>query len=290
MQKSSSINFSSFSGRLIIAVCIILISSLLYSCGRAHYVRGSKIGGYDKRAKAAPAPQESEFAAELEKFEHNLKKPGIDPIDTVEDINDTEEKVIEEERAATRPDMQSAVALQEERKLPTLRKQMQDIGQKQSELKNRVDKMQDDVEEIKATVGEIHNAIKYIAKPDGRAYPGDAPRETAKPANTDGDLILPDNEPAEKPVKKPAPAVKKIKILDKEASRPTSRVPKPIRVKPRKATAPADNDSAEEQNRIAEQRLRSGNLQEAKAAYRAIIEKYPNSRLVPKAKKMLQQL
>ena len=41
---------------------------------------------------------------------------------------------------------------------------------------------------------------------------------------------------------------------------------------------------------IAESNIRRGNVQEAKKAYSALIEKFPQSEFIPKAQKMLQQL
>lgn len=55
-------------------------------------------------------------------------------------------------------------------------------------------------------------------------------------------------------------------------------------------SSPATDKKDDAQIMIAECKLRKGEVTEAKTAYRQVIEKFPKSRFVPKARKMLQQL
>lgn len=108
-------------------------------------------------------------------------------------------------------------------KLPTLQQQLKSLSDDQQVMKTTISGMQNDITEIKATLADIKNALAgSIAKPQ-EAIKGVIPENTNNPSVAKSNIILPDEQVANKSELKP-----EVKSVEKPAVTPIIYHKKPV--------------------------------------------------------------
>jgi TolA-binding protein len=368
------------------AIWIILSATLfifvINGCAGMRSVRGTKAYYKEKNESNEQVndlktePEQNELDEMLSKFETKFHKNDNND----NKINDSEfiQTSYSENDYTFIDDDLDVKNSDTKKRLPTLSEQMQSLSSGQLEIKDRVDHLQNDVNEMKGTLNEIKEAIYDMSgtKPLPKTgLPPSNKSNTVKATNKNSNIILPDEEIKEqksepKPQKakrktnttktvqnktftvKPASYIAPDKEIDnKQIEDNIQDKPEENEIKPTEkydiafnhfknrryneaiqlfndivmsdadpkvksdsyywlgesyfgmeqygkaidhfnkvSSAGANSKLDNAQMMIAECLIRSGQVMEAKTAFKELIAKYPESSFVPRARKMLQQL
>jgi len=176
---------------IISAISLILIAN---GCAGMRSVRGTK-AYYNQKTEQKEVPnndnivqENNEYEDMLSEFETKFHKPVDEPVTQ----NETEFKEVAYTQEQTSHSNISS------NRMPTLDEQMKSLSAGQTEIKNHVNNLQTDVDEMKGTLNEIKEVLYDMSgqKPLPKAgLPVSTKSNIIKPENkTDNNIILPDEK------------------------------------------------------------------------------------------------
>ncbi len=198
-------------------VSVIFTAFMLGSCGTPRSVRSVNSGPITRYSKQSD-PRQSDKPGKKD----NAEQSELDAISEFES-KIAAKKNVADQTPGKNPPVIADNDVQAQKRLPTLREQMQSMRDDQAKIKSNVDNLQKDVTEMKYSLEEIKEAVRAIAgiekpvatkgpapqaasKAPGNGPAGDEPRIQQK-EQADDNLILPEEKAQKaKPAAKAAPA------------------------------------------------------------------------------------